>query len=184
MNIGIISGSNRPERLSHRVAMFLEKRLKETTKHNIILLDVREAKFDLFSKFYTEIESPTDSQKKFKEGLYASNALIFVSPEYNGGFSPAFKNALDHFGKDAYYRKPIAVATSSPGSMGGIRVAHQLQLLSIALFAIPCPQMLIIPEADKKFNEEGILLDNSFDPNVNKFLSEYLWLAESVVSDQ
>jgi hypothetical protein len=41
--------------------------------------------------------------------------------------------------------------------------------------------MLITPAVDKKFNEEGELIDESFQKAIHNFTSEFLWLAEKLV---
>jgi len=64
--------------------------------------------------------------------------------------------------------------------MGGIRAAHQMQLLVIALFGIASPYMLIVPGVDKKFDEDGNLLDKAFENSIHNFVTEYLWLAEKI----
>src|SRR5262249_22660439 len=98
---------------------------------------------------------------------------------YNGSYSPAMKNLLDHFPKQ--HHKPFGIVTASPGALGGIRAAQQMQLLVSALFGVASPYMLIIPAVDKKFDEEGNLQDASFSNSVHNFVTEFLWLAESVL---
>jgi NAD(P)H-dependent FMN reductase len=110
--------------------------------------------------------------------MQASEGFIVVSPEYNGGYSPALKNLLDHFPKSVYERKPWGVVTSSNGAMGGMRASQQLLHLGSALFAISSPRMLVVPLVDKKFDETGKLMDDTFQTPVNLFLEEYLWLAQ------
>jgi hypothetical protein len=43
--------------------------------------------------------------------------------------------------------------------------------------------MLITPVVEKKFDEQGHLLDNSFQKNIDVFVSEFLWLAEHVAPE-
>jgi hypothetical protein len=43
--------------------------------------------------------------------------------------------------------------------------------------------MLIVPAVDKKIDAEGNLLDESFQNSIHNFVTEYLWLAESLVKD-
>jgi NAD(P)H-dependent FMN reductase len=89
------------------------------------------------------------------------------------------KNLFDHFPKQA--RKPFGIVTSSDGRMGGIRASQQLLQLVPALFGIASPTLLIVPEADKKFDEEGNLLADAFHKNVEDFLHDYLWLVRKIV---
>lgn len=179
MNIVIISSSVRSESVSYRVALHLQQQLAET-EHNINLLNLKNHNFPLLNEMYSEMSQPTPEQKEFADALAGSDAIVFVTPEYNGGYSPALKNAIDHFPKSAYARKAIGIVTSSTGAMGGMRVSQQMQLLSCALFAIPCPHMLVTPFADKKFDESGNLVDAAFKRNVDHFLNEFLWQAKAL----
>ena len=61
-----------------------------------------------------------------------------------------------------------------------MRATQQMQLLINALFGIGSPFMLVTPMVDKKFDEQGNLLDASFQAVIDTFIHEFLWLAESV----
>ncbi|MCZ0211985.1 hypothetical protein OZK63_42245, partial [Streptomyces sp. UMAF16] len=58
--------------------------------------------------------------------------------------------------------------------------AQQLLLLVPALFGIVSPYLLVTPFVDQKFSPEGKLLDSSFQKNIDNFIKEFLWLAESL----
>ena len=89
--------------------------------------------------------------------MFEADAFIMVTPEYNGSYTPALKNLFDHFPKQS--RKPFGIVTASPGALGGVRAALQLQTLVYALFGVGSPHMLITPLIDKKFDEHGNLTD-------------------------
>lgn len=110
--------------------------------------------------------------------MFNADAFILVTPEYNGSYSPALQNLIDHFPKQSH--KAFGIVTASPGAMGGMRSSQQLLLLIPALFGIASPYMLVTPFADKKFDSEGRLLDPGFEKNIHQFVSEFLWLAETL----
>jgi hypothetical protein len=58
-----------------------------------------------------------------------------------------------------------------------------MQLLVNALFGIGSPYMLIIPMIEKKFDETGKLIDPGFQKNIDVFVGEFLWLAESLAPE-
>jgi NAD(P)H-dependent FMN reductase len=179
MNIEIISASPRKESLTNRVAVFLERQLTERTKHNIGVIDVRQWNVQcLQEEIYSSVESAPEEFKPLAERMLAADAFIIVTPEYNGSYTSALKNLFDHFPKQR--RKPFGIVTASPGALGGIRASQQLQLFICALFGVPCPFMLVTPFVDKKFSNDGNLVDETFRPAVNLFLDEYLWLANSL----
>lgn len=176
MRIEIISGSARQESITLRAALFVQNWLKTETNHGIGLIDCRTFRFPSLEKVFTSVDNTPEEFKHIAERMFAADGFIFVTPEYNGSFSPALKNLLDHFPKQLH--KPIGIVTASNGMLGGMRAAQQLILLGIALFGIVSPQLLVIPQVDKKFTADGTLVDESFYKNIHTFLAEYIWLAE------
>ncbi len=179
MNISIVSGSPRNNSITFRVALFLKRVLEEKTSHNVEIIDVRDYPIPaMLQEVYSSIEKAPEDLKELAEKMFATNAFILVTPEYNGSYSPAMKNLFDHFPKQIH--KTFGIATASPGAMGGMRATQQMQLLINALFGIASPFMLVTPFVDKKFDEKGNLLDTAFSATIDTFIHEFLWLAESV----
>lgn len=178
MNIEIISGSPKKDSVSHRVALFLKKYLAEKTAHSIDIIDVRDWNLPLLQHVFTSVEKTPDKYKPLSQKMFAADALILVTPEYNGSFSPALQNMIDHFPKQSH--KAFGIVTASPGALGGIRASQQLLLLIPALFGIASPHLLITPLVDKKFDAQGNLLDPGFEKAIETFTMEFLWLAETL----
>lgn len=122
-------------------------------------------------------EAPAQFQT-VAQRMFEADAFVLVTPEYNGSYSPALKNFLDHFPKQD--RKVFGIVTASPGSLGGIRAAMQLQNLIFGLSGIGTSRMLVVPEVDKKFNEHGDLLDSGFRSSIQSFKDEFIWLTCAV----
>lgn len=177
MNIEIISGSPRQESVTFRIALFLQRYLQQKTLHNVSIIDVREWNFPaLQEEVYASVASTPPHYKPLAKRMFDSNAFIIVTPEYNGSYTPSMKNLFDHFPKQTH--KTFGIVTASTGSLGGIRASQQLQLLICALFGIPSPFMLITPQVDKKFDNNGNLIDELFLNVIQTFIAEFLWLAE------
>jgi NAD(P)H-dependent FMN reductase len=182
MRIAIISGSPRGTSITHRVALHLQQVLQNTTDHEIEIIDLREIEMPQLQTVFTSVEAAPEAYKEVARSMFAADSFILVTPEYNGSYSAALKNLLDHFPKQ--HHKAFAIATASPGGLGGVRAALQLQELIYALFGIGSPYMLVTPQVDKKFDAEGNLLDESFRKPVEVFIKEFLWLAEKVVDEK
>lgn len=182
MRIEIIAGSPRKSSITHRVALHLYKSLQEKTDHEIGLLEVRDYKLPLLQKVFTSVDEAPEQFRDLARRMFAADAFILVTPEYNGSYSPAMQNLFDHFPKQ--HRKVFGLVTASPGALGGMRAAMQLQQFTMALFGIPSPYMLITPHVDKKFDEEGNLTDPAFQKSIDTFVNEYLWLAEKLVDEK
>jgi len=179
MNITIISSSPRKESVSNRVALFLERQLKTETSHTIRLVDVRDwLHWDVGQPVYKSVAECPDDFKPLAEIMFSTDAFVIVSPEYNGGMPYSLKKLFDFFPKQSH--KVFAIATSSPGAMGGIRASLAIQHFVAALFGILSPYMLITPKVTDKFDEAGNLLDEGFQKSVDTFVKEFLWLANSL----
>jgi NAD(P)H-dependent FMN reductase len=179
MNIEIISGSPRAASLSNRVARFLRKQLLDVSEHQVNIIDVRDWNLPPVQEVWTSVEKTPFAFQSLAKRMFQADAFILVSPEFNGSYTPAMKNLLDHFPKQ--HRKAFGIVTASPGAMGGIRASQQMQLLVGALFGILAPHMLIVPAVDKKFDENANLLEPSLQKAIDTFTGEFLWLAEAVV---
>jgi len=181
MRIAIISGSPRGNSVTYRVALHLQNAIQQNTNHEVEIIDLREIEMPQLQTIFTSVESTPDEYKPVAKSMFAANAFIMVTPEYNGSYSAALKNLLDHFPKQ--HHKVFAIATASPGGLGGVRAALQLQELIYALFGIGSPYMLVTPQVEKKFDADGTLIDESFQKAVDVFVKEFLWLAEKVVDE-
>jgi NAD(P)H-dependent FMN reductase len=182
MKIEIISGSPRAASITYRVALHLKKWFTEKTDHDIDIISMKDwAVPAVQSVWVAPDKAPVEFQPLAKR-IFDADAFILVTPEYNGSYSPALKNLLDHFPKQLH--KPFGIVTASPGAMGGMRASQQLLLLVPALFGIASPSMLIVPSVDKKFDADGTLIDESFQNAVNHFTAEFLWLAQKLVTEK
>lgn len=116
--------------------------------------------------------------KAFKKAIVESDALLFVTPEYNRGIPGGLKNAIDWGsrpkGSNAFGRKPTAVIGASPGKIG--TAVAQRELHSV-LGAVGAPQM-VAPEAYVQFtpgliDEEGNVSDEKTKEFLMKFMKAF-----------
>ena len=117
MNFIIVSSSTRIGRVSHRIALALEKQIGRVG-HEAKIIDLMELELPRFSERYSNIEAKPNRWIETMDTLLASDGIIFLTPEYNGSFSSGLKNFIDVFAKKGFRGKPIGVATGSSGSKG------------------------------------------------------------------
>src|SRR5687767_1172104 len=122
---------------------------------------------------------------RFKEAIAASDALLYVTPEYNRSIPGGLKNAIDWasrpYGKNSLSRKPSAVIGASPGKIG-TAIAQQ-QLRSVLGYS-NSPQMNA-PEAYIQFtpgliDDEGRVTNESTEEFLRKFIVEFHAFMERV----
>ncbi len=180
MKVVIISGSPRTESLTKRVALNLQQALNQQ-EYQTELIDMSKWNLPPVQTVWKSADEAPEPFKELARTVESADAFLLVTPEYNGSYSPAMKNLLDHFPKQS--RKPFGLVTASPGALGGMRAAQQLLLLVPALFGIASPQFLLVPGVDKKFDADGQLIDLSFQKNIAAFLDEFCWLCERLVNE-
>lgn len=180
IHIEIIAGSPRKPSLNWRVAKHLHDQMQQQKDIQTGLIALNEITIPFIEHVWKCPDEAPEALRPIAKRMFAAQGFIVCTPEYNGGYSPAMKNLFDHFPKQN--KKPFGVVTSSDGKMGGMRAAQQMLQLVPALFGIASPTLLIVPQADLKFDENGTLKDNSFEKNVHDFLSNYLWLVRKLMS--
>jgi len=181
MHIEIISGSPRQNSVTRRVALYLKNRLDKRTEHTAGIIDLKDWNLPAIQSVFSSVENTPVEFKALAKRIFNAEAFILLTPEYNGSYTPALKNLLDHFPKQ--HHKPFGIVTASPGALGGVRASQQLLQLVPALFGIASPYLLIIPGVDKKFSPDGDLLDEDFENTVQVFIKEFLWMAEKIVGE-
>lgn len=71
-----------------------------------------------------EESTPSLAVAGFRSAVAAADAVLIVTPEYNGSIPGALKNALDWGsrpqGTSSFRGKPVAVIGASPGAFGGV----------------------------------------------------------------
>ncbi len=135
MNIEIISGSPRNDSVTNRIVLFLKQMLDDRSAHQTGIIDVREYNLPFVQHVFSSVDKAPEQFKPLAERMFAADAFILVTPEYNGSYSPAMQNLLDHFPKQLH--KAFGIVTASPGAMGGMRSAQQLLLLVPAFLVLP-----------------------------------------------
>ena len=111
----------------------------------------------------------------FKAAIAASDAVLFVTPEYNRSIPGGLKNAIDWatrpYGTNSFARKPSAVIGTSPGAIG---TAIAQQSLRGVLGFCNSPQMTS-PEAYIQF-KPGLVTDDGevTVPGTEEFLRNYM----------
>jgi chromate reductase len=95
----------------------------------------------------------------------AADGVLFCSPEYNRGIPGVLKNAIDvgsrPYGQSVFDKKPAAIVTASPGSIGGFGSNHQIRQACVFLNmpVMQQPEAYLGHVTDDSFDESGCLPD-------------------------
>ena len=123
--------------------------------------------------------APPESCTRIREKIAAADGVLFVSPEYNRGIPGVLKNAIDvgsrPYGQSVFDKKPAAIVSASPGSIGGFGANHQIRQAAVFL-NMPVMQQ---PEAyfghvsDDSFDESGCLKDGPLKDLIKVIASSF-----------
>lgn len=177
--VGYIVGSLAKGSINRKLA----KALVRLAPNSLELTEIPIRDLPLYSYDY-DADYPAPA-KTYKQALEASQALLFVTPEYNRGIPGGLKNAIDWGsrpkGSNAFARKPSAVIGTSAGKIG--TAVAQRELHSV-LGAVASPQM-VSPEAYIQFTP-GLIDDdgNVADQKTREFLQKFLAAFEKFLDRQ
>ena len=110
---------------------------------------------------------PPEQYARFKQQIAAADGILFVSPEYNRGIPGVLKNAIDvgsrPYGQSVFDKKPAAIVTASPGSIGGFGANHQIRQACVFLNmpVMQQPEAYLGHVTDDSFDESGCLKEGA-----------------------
>jgi chromate reductase len=167
--VAVIVGSLRKEAHSRRVANAL--RAMQPPTLNLEIVEIRD--LPLYNQDL-ETDNPPPAWTAFRNAVGAHDAVLFVSPEYNRSIPAPLKNAIDvgsrPYGKSCIAGKPCAVATTSPGVLGGFGANQQIRQ-AVVFLDMPVMQMpeLYIGSVDK-----AVAADGTVQPDTRQLFEKFL----------
>jgi chromate reductase, NAD(P)H dehydrogenase (quinone) len=107
--------------------------------------------------------NPPEQYVRFRQQIAAADGVLFCSPEYNRGIPGVLKNAIDvgsrPYGQSVFDKKPAAIVTASPGSIGGFGANHQIRQACVFLNmpVMQQPEAYLGQVGDDSFDDSGCL---------------------------
>ena len=177
--VAVVVGSLREASLSRMLAQSLPHLAPPTMQLRIVPIgDLPHYNQDL------DTATPPASWSAFRAQVRDSDAILFVTPEYNRSVPGVLKNALDvgsrPFGKSVWQGKPSAVATLSPGMLGGAAAGlHLRQILAVLdIPTLPHPEVYL-SNADNLFDASGALTNEGTRGFLSSFLRAFdAWIGK------
>lgn len=170
-SVAVLVGSLRKESINRKLAHALMEMAPASLK--LALVEIRD--LPLYNE---DIDvSPPAAYNVFREQVSSSDAVLFVTPEYNRSVPGGLKNAIDvgsrPYGKSVWNGKPGAVITASPGAVGGFGANHNVRQ-SMVFLNVPCMQQpeAYVGGAGTLFDEAGTLSEKS-RPFLQKFIDAF-----------
>lgn len=181
IHIALILGTTRTGRQSEKIARFLHSHLANQPDVRVTLLDIAAYPFPVFEERLSMKPDLPEALHQFSKTLHEADAMIWLTPEYNGSYPGSFKNAFDHF-RAEYTKKPVGICCVSDGKFAGIQASLQLQTLALHVGAYVCPVKWLVGSVSQALDENGALKDELNKKGLDRFTSEYLWFVRALVN--
>jgi chromate reductase len=186
----VIAGSSRQGAWSRKLADAAAQ-MARSDGASVTLLDLRELALPLYDGDIEAASGVPEGASTLRAALLGHDALLIVTPEYNGFPTPLLINAFDWLsrlradadgisGLAATANKPVALLASSPGLLGGLRSMNYLrQYLQMAFAMIVVPQQFALSRAHEAFDDAGLLKDAKAAQAVSGVVTSLSRLARS-----
>ncbi len=153
MNLKIISSTDRPNSVSLSVSKYVKTLYeKEGVTPDIISLEdfpLADVQGGLYGKRIPSIEA-------FRAPILEADGLLFVIPEYNGGFPGILKILIDYLPfPNAFVGLPMAYIGVAAGAFGSLRAVEQFQMVVNYRNGLQFPERVFIQRVNNAFDPKG-----------------------------
>jgi chromate reductase, NAD(P)H dehydrogenase (quinone) len=176
-DIAVLVGSLRTESLNRKTA----KAFIELAPAPLELEIVEIGQLPLFNE---DLEKdPPREWTEFRERIGRADGVLFVTPEYNRSIPAVIKNAIDWGsrprGQSSWTRKPVAIAGSSPGTVGSAVAQSHLRSIIVTqdVILMGHPEVYFVFSSDA-IRDDGTVADASSAAFLKGFLDRFSsWIA-------
>jgi NAD(P)H-dependent FMN reductase len=172
--IAIISSSIRSGKKSDTVALYLQNYIRENALANVEIIDLKQLDFPLFTEQIKHQKKPSLLALEFKNKIISTDAIIIVTPEYNGSIPASLKNVIDLLHEE-WFNKTIAFSTVSSNEFGGLEALTHLEFIFKKIGAMVNPTNFSVPKVHENFDDFGNPTDKiKTDQQAKIFIEELL----------
>jgi len=170
LHLLVISGSQRQGSLNRQLAAVAAGHARAGGAE-VVELDLRALALPLYDGDLEARDGVPAAATALLDAIVACDAMLVVTPEYNGFPPPLLINTFDWLsrlqatpprpsGLAATAGKPVALMSASPGPLGGLRSMNFLrQYLQMAFAMLVAPQQHAMGRAAEAFDAAGALRD-------------------------
>jgi NAD(P)H-dependent FMN reductase len=169
--IPVILGTVRKGRASENVARFVFEEVSKREGVTSELIDLRDMQIAI------DDAGEAIKDAKFSAAIARADGLVLIVPEYNHGYPGMLKHVLDSNLKE-YIHKAVGICGVSGGGFGGTRVIENLLPVMRELGLVTIFWDGNFSGAQKLFDGDGKLLDQSYLKRIDKFLGELIWMSK------
>ncbi len=153
--IKIILGSNRPTRFAEQPGKWLLELGQKMEGAEFELIDLAEVNLPFLDEPAPAMAGTYQNEhtKAWSKVIADADGFVFVVPEYNHGYTPVLKNAIDYLYHE-WTNKPVAFL-SYGSAAGGARAVDQLRAVVGHISMYDITEHVIMPEYYLNQDESG-----------------------------
>ncbi|OLV16238.1 NADPH-dependent FMN reductase [Deinococcus marmoris] len=178
LRLQIVIASTRPGRVGKPIGEWMAAEARQYEGFEVEVADLAEINLPFFDESNHPRFQKYEHQhtKDWSARVAASDAYVFVQPEYNYGISAPLKNALDYLVME-WNRKPAAFV-SYGGVSAGLRAAQHTRQVLAALNMMPIAAAVSIPFVGSMMHDGEFQPSDIVQASVVPMLDElHLWAA-------
>ena len=148
----IILSSTRPGSIAPVIGRWVAERARKATEFDTIeILDLAEIALPFLDEpHHPKLGKYTKPHTlRWARDVATADALVIVTPEYNGGFPAPLKNALDFLHAE-WRDKALGIVSYGGGTSGGTRAAGMLAPVTNALGLVTARHSVAIARASRQ----------------------------------
>lgn len=191
LRVLVISGSERSGSFNLQLAVQAAA-MAQAAGATVETFGLRELALPVYDGDLEQSQGVPVAAGRLREALAGSDALLLVTPEYNGFPPPLLINSFDWLsrlpaqgtaaaGLASTAGKPVGLLSASPGPLGGLRSLNfTRQYLSMAFAMMPVPQQFALGRAGEAFDVTGALKDPKQQASVQGVVNAVLKVAAAL----
>jgi NAD(P)H-dependent FMN reductase len=195
LNILVIPGSAREGSLNRKLAAFAADQARAAGL-GVNEMDLRKLDLPIYDGDLEATSGIPAGAQQLQQAIVTCDAVLVVTPEYNGFPTPLVINAFDWLsrilvtpalpaGLTVTANKPVGLLSASPGPGGALRSMNFMrQYLQMAFAMIVVPQQFALGKAHEAFDEVGGLKDARAAQSVGTVLSALTRLAQALKTNK
>ena len=180
VRVALIVGSLRKGSYSRAIGMAM----KEIAAPGLDLVPVEIGDLPLYDPDLDN-DAPPPAWTRFRGEVAATQAVLFVTPEYNRSIPGALKNALDvgsrPYGHSVWSGKPAAIVSVSPGALGAFGANHHLRqpLVFLDMPVMQQPEAYVSKVGDL-LGQDGKFINEDTKTFLKAFLAAFAtWIGKT-----
>lgn len=178
--IHILSATDRPGSNAMKVSKYAEQFLTKKAETKIFSLrdfpvqDVAGGKYG----------NTPESVKRFNKEFLEADGILFVIPEYNGGFPGILKFFYDYLPfPEALEKMPVSLIGEAAGAFGALRPVEQFEQLLKYRKAHIYPERMFIQRVNDTFDREKGLSNKTLQGLLESQLENFPDFVDQITSE-